>query len=102
MYCLWMSSKMLARITACRSVSAKADGRARVSSGRDEGTRTWRHWAERRRGGVTHVLEDKVDVLVVLGLHDILQSDYVLMFQFLSPEKEFVEYRTIPFTKGEL
>jgi hypothetical protein len=37
----------------------------------------------------THIFEDKIDVLVVIGLDDLLQCDDILMVRELAQEDNF-------------
>jgi hypothetical protein len=60
MYCLWISSKILALMTACRSVSASILSIV-------------------HRTALTHVLKDQVDISIIFCLQHIGKVDNVLM-----------------------
>ena len=78
MYCLWISCKIPARITACKSVSAKnwrkkgGAGARRVSERRSR----LGHLREARR---THEIKDEVNVSVILSAHNIQETDDVVV-----------------------
>ena len=69
MYCLWISSRMPARMTAWRSVSGGGQRKVTSATARAHHTRRAR----------TKVLEDEVDVSVVLRADDVEQADDVFV-----------------------